>query len=519
MCVVHSLPSFIAQGENLNGSDSESADAGNTEATVADVIEVECNPTIYGTGSKIKITASQLFTRCQSRLTWYVPNPFSEAVDARGVTVRLDADGNATVALRAGPECAAGESLVTAHMEEEPFESFTTSFSVLPPVTTTPGVFALPATQVEDSSSSAVATIIEAEFPGGSEKFIHIASEELFHRCQVAPHLRWIRMDGTTEAGVAEVNGVQLDNDGNAFVIAIGDASCAEGPSLIEADLLSKPFTTFTTGFTILPPQPTGEASFTIEKSQRIAGGAGVFETSPLTGAIGQTVEYEIVVRNTANVSETFGGFTDSHCDAGTISGGPGSSPLAAGGSTTYTCDHVLTAIGPYTNEASVTGTAQGAPPLTQTSNQVVAEVPPPQPSKNVEVNPPAAPLPQTIAGVPSGPTGPTGHTGVVGFQCVAPPGLHGASGPKRGPFTVQVSSNGIKQITFYLDGRKLKTLKTSQAKGGKFTIRIDPSKLSHRAHTVSFKALSSDSACAKTSRSSTFVHPFTERVAPKFTG
>ncbi len=513
-CVIHSLPSFVAQGEDLSGNDGESAIPGNTEAMVADVIEVECNPTLYGTGSKIKVTANQLYTRCQSSLTWYVPNPFSETVDARGVTLRLDADGNATVALRAGPECAAGESLITAHMEEEPFESFTTSFSVLPPVTTAPGVFALPAAQVEDSSSSAVATIIEAEFPGGSEKLVHIASEELFHRCQVAPHLRWIRMNGATEVGVSEVDDVQLDNDGNAFVIAIGDGSCAEGPSLIEADLLSKPFTTFMTGFTILPPQPTGEASFTIEKSQRIGGGAGGFTTSPLTAAIGQTVEYEIVVTNTASVSETFGEFTDTHCDPGTTSGGPGANAVAAGESTTYTCDHVLTAIGPYTNEASVTGTAVGEPPLTHTSNQVVAEVPR-SPEEHVEV-PPTESLPQTVAAPP-------GEKGIpriseLGEKCAAPV-LHGASGPKRGPFNVQVSANGIKQITFYLDGRKLKTLKSSQAKGGKFTVRIDPTKLSHRAHTLSFKALSSESSCAKTSRSSTFVHPSTERVAPKFTG
>ena len=119
--------------------------------------------------------------------------------------MRIDADGNATVALRAGPACEAGEGLITAHMEEEPFESFTTSFTVLPPVNTTPGVFALPATQVEDASSSGVATIIETEFAGGSEKLVHIASEELFQRCRRQPGLLWIRMDGQIE-NVAEVD-------------------------------------------------------------------------------------------------------------------------------------------------------------------------------------------------------------------------------------------------------------------------------------------------------------------------
>jgi hypothetical protein len=243
-CVVHSLPSFTAQGEE------------STAATVADVVEVECNPNIYGTGSRIKITASQLFSRCEGKLTWYVPNPYEEVV-GKGVTVRLDADGNATVALIAGSGCSAGESLVSAHMEEEPFETFTTSFTVLPPNITTPGVFALPSTQVEDSLSSSVATIIEAEFADGSEKEVRIAGEELFARCRIAPHLRWIRDNREVESDKSEIEKVPLDNDGNGFVVAVGDGSCAEGPSLIEADLESKPFTTFMTNFTIEAPRPT----------------------------------------------------------------------------------------------------------------------------------------------------------------------------------------------------------------------------------------------------------------------
>jgi hypothetical protein len=173
------------------------------------------------------------------------------------VTVALDADGNATVAVLTGPGCEAGESLVSAHMEQKPFETFTTSFSVLPPLTTKAGAFALPATQVEDSLSSAVATIVEVEFAGASEEKVRIAAEELYARCRVSPHLHWILMNGEEESGVSEVREVQLDNDGNAFVIAIGDASCAEGVSLIEADLEAKPFTTFTNPFTIEAPKPT----------------------------------------------------------------------------------------------------------------------------------------------------------------------------------------------------------------------------------------------------------------------
>jgi hypothetical protein len=509
-CVVHSLPSFVGQGEFR------------LTATVADIVEVECNPNVYGTGSKIKITASQLYSRCKAKLTWYVPNPFAKVENTRGVTVTLDADGNATVALLAGPECAAGESLITAHMEEEPFETFTTSFTVLPPINTTPGVFALPATQVEDAGSSAVATIVQTEFPGGSEKLVRIASEELYRRCRRAPHLHWIRMDGTEpeEAEGPEVTGVELDNNGNAFVIAIGDASCAEGSSLIEADLESKPFTTFTTTFTVQPPQPTGEPSFTIEKLQEISAGTSGFTTSPLSGSIGQTVDYEIVVRNTGNVAETFSEFTDAHCDPGTIAGGPGSSPVAPGRSTTYTCDHLLTMVGSYTNQAMVTGTSTGGTPVQHTSNQVMVEVPPAPAIVPPGVGPAIS---QTIPGAGPSPTlmqaGPAPAQEVLAGCETSLPTLHGASGPKRTTFALQISSLGIKRITFYLDGRKLKTLAQSQAKGGKFTIKINPRNLSYGAHRVSIKTLMSNSTCASVARSGVFVRPRTQHVAPTFTG
>ena len=245
-CAVHSLPSFVAQGEFSQ------------QATAADIIEVECNPFVYGTGSKVTVIASQLYSRCNSDITWYVPNPY-RTEDGRSIELTLDADGNATVALIAGPKCQAGESLVSIHMDEGSYESFTTAFTVLPPNDTPLGVTALPAHQVEDAESSAVATITQAEFPGAAEAKVRLASEELYRRCNVSPKLHWIRESGESSTG-PEIYGsgaLQLDNNGNGFVIAIGDASCAPGSSLIEADLEEKPFTTVTTSFLVESPKPT----------------------------------------------------------------------------------------------------------------------------------------------------------------------------------------------------------------------------------------------------------------------
>jgi hypothetical protein len=243
-CTVKSLPSFTAQGEF------------GTTATVADVIEVGCDPAEYGTGSEVEVVASQLYSRCNGDISWYIPNPYSVQSGLR-VKLKVDADGNATVALIAGPQCQAGDSLVAVHELNQPFESVTTDYSVLPPATTPEGVTALPATQIEDAESSAVATIIEAEFPGKAEAKFRVGSAELYARCQRGPHVHWITEERVDQSWSSEVTQQQLDNDGNGFVLAIGDSSCYPGSSLIEADLESKPFTTLTpTTFGIEAPAP-----------------------------------------------------------------------------------------------------------------------------------------------------------------------------------------------------------------------------------------------------------------------
>lgn len=242
-CTVTSLPAFVAQGEF------------GTTATVADVIEIGCDPAEYGTGSELVVEDAQLYSRCSEDVTWYIPNPYS-TTDGKKVTVKLDADGNATVLLIAGPRCQAGESLITVHEINEPYESFATPYTVLPPEDTEKGVWPLPANQIEDAESSGVGTIIEAEFPGQAEDYVHIGSEELYARCKVSPHLHWIEEDRTEVSDTGEVTKLQLDNDGNVFVLAIGDSSCFPGESLIEADLESKPFTTVTNEFLIEDPKP-----------------------------------------------------------------------------------------------------------------------------------------------------------------------------------------------------------------------------------------------------------------------
>ena len=239
-----------------------------------------------------------------------------------------------------------------------------------------------------------------------------------------------------------------------------------------------------------VPAQP----GFQIEKLQQI--GSSGFTSFALAGAIGQTVEYQIVVKNTGNVALVFGALADPHCDAGTIAGGPGASPVAPGGSTTFTCSHVLTSPGTYFNEASLSGSPQGQAPITHTSNQVEVIVAP-------QAGPSATPGGGGAQGVPTSGVKPAEQ------PCVLPqPVWRGASGARRSTFSLQLSSIGIKRVTFYLDGRKLMTLQHSQARGGKFTVRIDPRRLAYGPHRVSIKTVMSDARCARIARSGVFVRP-----------
>jgi hypothetical protein len=256
-CKVISLPGFTATGEFT------------TTATVADVIQVECNPEIYGTKAKLRIEAYQVWSRCGKKVWWYVPNgpipnpPPTELFrkeEGPGVSVELDPDGNATVALLAGPNCMVGaDNMITVHQEQVPFESFTTSFAIMPAVTTPKGVSVLPSHEVEDVYSSAFAAIVQVEFPGvNAEQTVRIGSDELYSRCHKEPKLRWVRITGEEEKEKSEITKVRLDNDGNGFVLVFGDSSCAAGTSLIEADLEEAPFTTLDPAFfTVESPRPT----------------------------------------------------------------------------------------------------------------------------------------------------------------------------------------------------------------------------------------------------------------------
>jgi hypothetical protein len=248
-CTVKSLPSFMAQGEFGNA------------ATVGDVIEVSCDPYTYSAGAEVTVTASQLFSRCHE-VTWYKPNENGEdeITSGRSVNLKLDVNGNSNVGLIAGPHCMVGESLITVDENSSPYETYTTSFQVLPTANTPQGLTITPETQVEDQESSGVVTIASAEFTKASEGHVRLGAKQLFSRCQNGDHLEIVKMDRTVVEEAPELlNAIELDNNSNGFALLMGTDSCSDGKSLIEADLEESPFTTLDT----LSGEPAG--TFTIE--------------------------------------------------------------------------------------------------------------------------------------------------------------------------------------------------------------------------------------------------------------
>ncbi len=185
-CTVKSLPSFVAQGESQF----------DTTAMVADVLEVSCNPYAYSDGLPVTLSAYQLWLRCGKNLKWLNPNngghpEYKEGSKYEGI--KLDADGNANVAVIGGPECMAGESLVTLDEEDAPYETFTTSFQVLPPGPTPTGLTILNASQVEDSDSSGAIAIAEFEDRSLPEEKIRIGAKQLYDKLSRRTVDRWPR--------------------------------------------------------------------------------------------------------------------------------------------------------------------------------------------------------------------------------------------------------------------------------------------------------------------------------------
>ena len=279
-------------------------------------------------------------------------------------------------------------------------------------------------------------------------------------------------------------------------------------------------------------------ASFAIEKLQSLG---GPFTAETLTGAVGQTVLYEMIVTNTGNTPLTFSKFTDALCDLGTIAGIP-STPVEPMGAFTIVCAHKITAAdvagGSVVNVAGITGTPEEGEgePISHETNRVVVtptaeekggggggEEPKNEETKT-PTTPTTTPTPKSgVLGTSGASSTTSSKSGVLGFASATVPSLRGPQGCVRSSFTASVKSAGVSSVIFYLDGRRLKRMTASNARKGLLSIRIDVSKLKVGPHrvkaTITMKPATAGGKAAKGSRGLTVVHCHSAVITPHFTG
>jgi len=222
------------------------------QSQIQAVVQVEACPGFAG--DLVNIDSSQLTDSCASvSFGTLQPGPVPPF---NPIQVVLDDDGNATVSLT-GLNCAPGSSLLEADLTTAPYLTATTILDALPPSPTTPGVVGYPPNEVETgdtpaSGNSDVYTVFYIETsPVYAEGTVDIDSAQLADRCLGG--VTWTSNQGTFTGATASAT---IDDDGNA-VIAFQGASCASGPSTVTADVVGGTHTTYTTTYTIKPPQVT----------------------------------------------------------------------------------------------------------------------------------------------------------------------------------------------------------------------------------------------------------------------
>jgi hypothetical protein len=225
-----------------------------------DIVQVEAKGPA-SPGDTVTISSTELFSNCDGATafvsleggTAIAGNPLGGldfGFEGDGtVTVPLDNDGNATVAL-IGFQCSPGEDLVEASENTVPYKTATTRLIVSPPAVTAPGVKGYPSDEVETGDGAGTAGpvgtsdvyavfLVEAP-PVYAEDTESITSDELTARCGIGSEWwadTFAPLAGTSPGGVGVVAGSSpgsadpadgdlIDDDGNVSYLFVG-ASCA----------------------------------------------------------------------------------------------------------------------------------------------------------------------------------------------------------------------------------------------------------------------------------------------------
>jgi hypothetical protein len=110
----------------------------------------------------------------------------------------------------------------------------------------------------------------------------------------------------------------------------------------------------------------------------------------------------------------------------------------------------------------------------------------------------------------------------VLAFSSATLPKLNGPQGCVRHDFRVSLKAAGVANVTFYLDGHKLRTITSKNAHKGLLTLLIDPDKLKVGTHKlkalITMKHTGSTKAKQGT-RTVRILRCSSAALTPKFTG
>ncbi len=224
----------------------------------------------------------------------------------------------------------------------------------------------------------------------------------------------------------------------------------------------------------------TASPALSVVKEQRIAGTTDGFSGASLNVTVGQQIEYEMILSNTGDLPLALTA-SDPGCDASTLSGPFGALDagglLAPGGAVSYDCTHVIVPgdAPAFTNTVTASGTPPGAPVVGPLSSSVQAMV------AGQGVASSGTTVPQSPT-----PSAPGGSTVSPGSACIAGSvAFRAYAGCARDPFQAQMSAGGVESVTFYLDGRRLRTLTPRSVRDGKYVVTVDPRRLTLGRHRL----------------------------------
>jgi hypothetical protein len=113
----------------------------------------------------------------------------------------------------------------------------------------------------------------------------------------------------------------------------------------------------------------------------------------------------------------------------------------------------------------------------------------------------------------------PTGTAGPASGAVAGTAVLSGPSGPVTGPFTVFVTGRAIQSVTFFVDGKRVSTVRARPGRK-RFSLTTNPNKQSRRVHRVTARITYTPASRTKTSTLRfTYRRPLLAPRPPRFAG